>query len=757
MSFDKNSNIKAIKNKEKFEEDLIIEENVTNSIYLFSPKQEKQLSSNSLDFDIISEEEINKFSKNFNKKTKDKTDKTNSYNNTCKTKEKNNFNCEKKISNIKLNSNNNIQLDLFTEYQNKETKSKTHEYEENEEESISKINILKESILVDEKFVNKMGVWNALSSKFSNFKNFLKYNVINPSKQLKILELKDLTIFDKFFKINQSSQNEVNLELSKIFLFTYRTHFRDLISKDGIIHNTDCGWGCMIRAAQMMLSKAFLEFKIFNLGKHILLSQEDLFDLKINVLTLFFDNLICFEEKEFLNENDFSFFFKNYPKILNEEIRKFHEINLTKIDEDIKKKIKVDKLKNEELDKCLSIKGVFAPFSIQNVTKLGILFDVGPGVWFSDSKAIKIFKEIENQLKIFNNELFIFSFDNGVVNEKQIFRECFEEIEFKCYEECKNTSKNLNHFRKNEQMNFNYNEKTLNDINMPNFNIKEKIEAKLPFKNMNLKKQYEKYDFKDCIITEKICEKCLTKLKFENQNLFDKDILEIEFPSEEEGKIHSNNNSRCKKIYLNINDYYYKDNEFQDNRNIQNSFENKSQKIIKRYFKLRKSGFIFVSVRHGINSIEKEYHNSIKEYFKIPYNLGIIGGKANSAYYFIGVYQEKLIYLDPHFSQKAVENLNILYRNEYETYQPKSIYYLDIKNLSPSFTMGFYFRNINEYNILKSALTEHSELQYRLFSFEKIRKNKKYRNKDSSKKPEEIKYKEIIEDDFSVIDLDDDF
>ena len=117
--------------------------------------------------------------------------------------------------------------------------------------------------------------------------------------------------------------------------------------------------------------------------------------------------------------------------------------------------------------------------------------------------------------------------------------------------------------------------------------------------------------------------------------------------------------------------------------------------------------------------------------------------------YFIGLFENKLIYLDPHLSQKSVTNIKSLYQNE--TYDPKNFYYLDIENLSPGFTMGFYFRDVSEYKLLRASLCDHAEnYKFSLFSFEKFG--------DKKGKSEEFKIKETIDDDgFSLIDIEDDF
>ena len=65
-----------------------------------------------------------------------------------------------------------------------------------------------------------------------------------------------------------------------------------------------------------------------------------------------------------------------------------------------------------------------------------------------------------------------------------------------------------------------------------------------------------------------------------------------------------------------------------------------------------KSVFLVVPLRLGLNRIEPEYLQSIREvYTKLRMqNVGIAGGKDFSALYFVGITDsDKLLYLDPHF------------------------------------------------------------------------------------------------------------
>ena len=106
-------------------------------------------------------------------------------------------------------------------------------------------------------------------------------------------------------------------------------------------------------------------------------------------------------------------------------------------------------------------------------------------------------------------------------------------------------------------------------------------------------------------------------------------------------------------------------------------------------------------IRLGISEIGYEYHENILYYTRLKYFNGIIGGNKTASFYFVGSVNNKLIYLDPHY----VSKYNLL--QNIEEYYTKNVKYLDIKNLSPTFSICFYCKNSNEIseliNILKSV------------------------------------------------------
>lgn len=147
---------------------------------------------------------------------------------------------------------------------------------------------------------------------------------------------------------------------------------------------------------------------------------------------------------------------------------------------------------------------------------------------------------------------------------------------------------------------------------------------------------------------------------------------------------------------------------FQENYNNKNDFKFSDEDS--------KSGIIFVSLRLGIEKISSSNVSSIKEIFEIPGNIGIIGGKANNAHYFIGTAGDFLLYLDPHFNQKALSREDFQNKN-FSTYFKKQIYQISIKSISPAFTIGFYFCGKKGFDNLIMELEKYSNKNNSIFKY----------------------------------------
>ncbi|ERL87079.1 hypothetical protein D910_04480 [Dendroctonus ponderosae] len=62
---------------------------------------------------------------------------------------------------------------------------------------------------------------------------------------------------------------------------------------------------------------------------------------------------------------------------------------------------------------------------------------------------------------------------------------------------------------------------------------------------------------------------------------------------------------------------------------------------------------LIVPLRLGLTQMNSIYLGGLKQCFQFKQSLGIIGGKPNSALYFIGYVGNEVIYFDPHTTQKA--------------------------------------------------------------------------------------------------------
>ena len=172
---------------------------------------------------------------------------------------------------------------------------------------------------------------------------------------------------------------------------------------------------------------------------------------------------------------------------------------------------------------------------------------------------------------------------------------------------------------------------------------------------------------------------------------------------------------KCFKLISNIDNN-------ENNDNIV-SYNNKN-------YLFEKSGLIFISMRLGINKITFEYYSSIKQLFQCKECIGIIGGETNLAHYFIG-YNDKgnLIYLDPHITRECVNELNK--DNIINDYLTKNILEISMKDMSTALSVGFLFRNKNEFEDLIQFVEKLCSNTFPCFGFtkEKIEMDmKKYEN-----------------------------
>ncbi|XP_029789352.1 cysteine protease ATG4B isoform X3 [Suricata suricatta] len=99
---------------------------------------------------------------------------------------------------------------------------------------------------------------------------------------------------------------------------------------------------------------------------------------------------------------------------------------------------------------------------------------------------------------------------------------------------------------------------------------------------------------------------------------------------------------------------------------------------------------LLIPLRLGLTDINEAYVETLKHCFMMPQSLGVIGGKPNSAHYFIGYVGDELIYLDPHTTQPAVEPAGgcFIPDESFHCRHPPSR--MGVRELDPSIAVGFF-------------------------------------------------------------------
>ncbi|KAM6152208.1 cysteine protease ATG4B isoform 1-T1 [Erethizon dorsatum] len=107
---------------------------------------------------------------------------------------------------------------------------------------------------------------------------------------------------------------------------------------------------------------------------------------------------------------------------------------------------------------------------------------------------------------------------------------------------------------------------------------------------------------------------------------------------------------------------------------------------------------LLIPLRLGLTDINEAYVETLKHCFMMPQSLGVIGGKPNSAHYFIGYVGEELIYLDPHTTQPAVELTDGCFIPDETFHCQHPPCRMGIGELDPSIAVGFFCKTEDDFN-----------------------------------------------------------
>ena len=252
-----------------------------------------------------------------------------------------------------------------------------------------------EIVIMKRRNSNK-SIWGNLKNSISRIKNNIIYNYLPSSNELKLEQYEWVSIYDIIF-CKLKNKTKIKFDLSNIIWMSYRNGFNSIYNNDKKYY-TDCGWGCMIRCAQMILAQGIFFIKNTEYSnKHSNVTKKDLDKKKIlDILILFFDNNVSYSD---LAEYNDSLGFIN--KISSKDFMVLdHQRSSSEI-------------------------GYLTPaFSIHNICMKGIKYGKGAGLWFSDVNMTKIFEEINKEINVLKG-LQIINFIEGVIYKSDIIKICF--------------------------------------------------------------------------------------------------------------------------------------------------------------------------------------------------------------------------------------------------------------------------------------------------------------------------------------------
>lgn len=107
---------------------------------------------------------------------------------------------------------------------------------------------------------------------------------------------------------------------------------------------------------------------------------------------------------------------------------------------------------------------------------------------------------------------------------------------------------------------------------------------------------------------------------------------------------------------------------------------------------------VLLGLRLGVESINKFYWDSLKQFLGLGGSVGIAGGRPSSSHYFFGYQGDYLFYLDPHYPQAALGPRDSApLRAQLHTVHTKHLKKISISDLDPSMLLGVLLQTEDEW------------------------------------------------------------
>ena len=264
--------------------------------------------------------------------------------------------------------------------------------------------------------------WDAIKLKINNIKNqiIFNYNIFSYSTNLNYnsSELaKTIQIFDEKFVEHEKLINR----LKNIPWLSYRKDFDQIIQNDKI-YTSDAGWGCMLRASQMILAQGLCK----------LYSINTLNDFCNQFIAYFYDNKIptkfmCKINNESNNKNLAKSQKEN--EVIYDEFEIIDKIDLPFINLSSEFIKGLENMSKRNIDQEF----ITPPYSIRNFIKVeNHVNKKGKkvGDWFSNYDTTRLIYTINKDMNNHNDcDFKILNFNDSIIYIEEILENCFEKIE----------------------------------------------------------------------------------------------------------------------------------------------------------------------------------------------------------------------------------------------------------------------------------------------------------------------------------------
>ena len=287
---------------------------------------------------------------------------------------------------------------------------------------------------------NTLSFWETVKLKFNDIKNHIlfNYNIFSsPNNLINISQ--SLSTQIQIFDIKYSKQEDLLNRLKNIPWFSYRENFEQIKDEQNI-YTSDAGWGCMLRASQMILAQGLCRLNNIN----------DLFDFISKFFAFFYDNKIpikymCKPKKQ-ENKEDKKKEKENKEKENEKNI--FNSFEIIDKDSDLLN-ISFIHLTSEMVEGLENMSErnsdkefIIPPYSIRNFIRVQKHINKNGkqvGEWFSNYDTIRLITTINKKMNSNKDcDFKVINFNEGVIRINEIIKECFEEYKDEIIKEQEN-------------------------------------------------------------------------------------------------------------------------------------------------------------------------------------------------------------------------------------------------------------------------------------------------------------------------------